>query len=617
MDEAIKIEISGRIDGKIVRSIRDIAQAALDADNSLDLLRQSLREISNVSALRAAVNDTREFRNEINRATQTQRQFAATNEQVGASLLGIARDADRAAASIKRIEGANVRVTNSLNTLRSTIGPLVGMFASIFAVQYYAQAQDALTGIQNKIRSLTGDYERQRAIQEALFDVADRTRTGVEATTDGFVRFSKAMTDASDEEVLRFVETLNKSLISAGRSVGEVNSVVVQLGQALTSGRLQGDEFRALSENLPREALEEIARVMGVTVMELKALSAAGKITTDVLRTAFANLAKSVDEQFARTVPTIGQALTVLRNDFIAFTEDTQGAAGLLAEAIMMIGDNLNIIIPIIAAFAAAWAAVQLASIVGSVLELTTAFIRFLPIIAAHTISIIAAAVPWIALAAAIALVVGAIAMATGKWDDLVNFIDGALAPIKDMAAKFGLLGESIEEGAAPADAMIEAFTGIKTSTTSAAGGMDDLTKATNDNKKAVKDWSASTVDAVQEVISSYNQLSAAKKAALSEGSAQAYKDLVAAGGSSGSFQALPAYGEPGNNAGSITTLGKMAASQSSANENTTSRRSSVAPQQVANINNNLFQFNVQTPNADSFRRSRGQMAADVAASLG
>ena len=62
----------------------------------------------------------------------------------------------------------------------------------------------------------------------------------------------------------------------------------MQLAQAIGSGRLAGDEFRSVSEQIPG-VLIPIAKEMNVTVGELKELGSEGKITSDVLINALSN----------------------------------------------------------------------------------------------------------------------------------------------------------------------------------------------------------------------------------------------------------------------------------------------------------------------------------------
>jgi tape measure domain-containing protein len=71
----------------------------------------------------------------------------------------------------------------------------------------------------------------------------------------------------------------------------DVSETMRQLSQALGSGTLQGDELRSIMERMPIVG-QAVARVMGVTTGEIKQLGSEGKITTEVLIKAAAELNK-------------------------------------------------------------------------------------------------------------------------------------------------------------------------------------------------------------------------------------------------------------------------------------------------------------------------------------
>ena len=68
----------------------------------------------------------------------------------------------------------------------------------------------------------------------------------------------------------------------AGASTTEASNAFTQLAQALGSGRLQGDEFRSISEQIPT-LLAPIADELGVTIGELKKFASEGNLTTDIV----------------------------------------------------------------------------------------------------------------------------------------------------------------------------------------------------------------------------------------------------------------------------------------------------------------------------------------------
>ena len=77
----------------------------------------------------------------------------------------------------------------------------------------------------------------------------------------------------------------------AGASTIEASNAFRQLAQALGSGRLQGDEFRSISEQIPT-LLAPVADELDTTVGELKKFASQGKITSEVVLRALRKIEK-------------------------------------------------------------------------------------------------------------------------------------------------------------------------------------------------------------------------------------------------------------------------------------------------------------------------------------
>lgn len=88
-------------------------------------------------------------------------------------------------------------------------------------------------------------------------------------------------------EIQTVYQGFNAVALASGTSAGAASAAFLQLSQALGSGRLQGDEFRSVSEQVPG-ILNLVSQEMGVTVGELKELGSEGKITSDILINALA-----------------------------------------------------------------------------------------------------------------------------------------------------------------------------------------------------------------------------------------------------------------------------------------------------------------------------------------
>ena len=77
----------------------------------------------------------------------------------------------------------------------------------------------------------------------------------------------------------------------AGASTIEASNAFRQLAQALGSGRLQGDEFRSIAEQIPT-ILKPIADELDVEIGQLKEFASQGKLTTDIVLRALRKIEK-------------------------------------------------------------------------------------------------------------------------------------------------------------------------------------------------------------------------------------------------------------------------------------------------------------------------------------
>ena len=102
----------------------------------------------------------------------------------------------------------------------------------------------------------------------------------LEGVTDITARLAPLGTSVEDIKTVFF--GFNTAAKLAGASAIESSNAFRQLAQALGSGRLAGDEFRSVSEQVPT-VLAPIAEELGVTIGELKKLAADGELTSDVV----------------------------------------------------------------------------------------------------------------------------------------------------------------------------------------------------------------------------------------------------------------------------------------------------------------------------------------------
>jgi len=249
------------------------------------------------------------------------------------------RQIDEASGSLGGLTQAGGKAASAMKSLAVTLG-------AAFGVREVMQAAEAYTTISNRLSLVTKSSDELYAAQSDLFEIAQRTRSPLEATAEVYQRLAQnaGALGLSLSEVGDTTETINKLMVISGTSAQSAEAALTQLGQAFASGTLRGEELNSVMEQAPALAMA-IAEGMGVTVGELRKLGEQGKITSAAVIDALNQQGAAVDEQFARMAPTIAGATTTIKNSFIEIVgkmDATVGASSAVAEALMGISDAMD-----------------------------------------------------------------------------------------------------------------------------------------------------------------------------------------------------------------------------------------------------------------------------------
>lgn len=265
---------------------------------------------------------------------------------------------DRFTGAANRAAGAGAGVERMSSRLQSAMAALGLAFGTRELIAY----ADSWKLVEARIGLVTNSTSQQHAAQQQLFAAAQRTRSEYEAVTNLYTRTARNLgssISASQRQVIDFTETATKGFMITGSSVQEAASSVMQLGQALQSGTLAGDELKTIREAAPSlyRALLEGLRMTGA---ELKKAGEQGELTSQRVFDAILKYREKIDEQFARMPATVGQSFTGLQNELRRYIGNADGAYGSsmkLAAGIKFVADNLATIISLVTRAVIVWGA--------------------------------------------------------------------------------------------------------------------------------------------------------------------------------------------------------------------------------------------------------------------
>ena len=239
-------------------------------------------------------------------------------------------DTKKAEGSVKRLKGA-----------------LAGLAAGIGAKEIVGLA-DQFTNLQNRIRAVTATEQEAASAFNLIKSVAKDTRSDLSAVGALFSDLTIATEEMglSQQAVAGIASTFSKALKISGADANASAGAIRQFGQALASGVLRGDEFNSIMEANPT-FMRNVAKQLGVTTGELRKMAEEGQLTSDVLVAATEEISDTIDADFGKTLATVGDAFTNIKNQIITLLGEIETRTGIfsgIASAINLIAENLNFV---------------------------------------------------------------------------------------------------------------------------------------------------------------------------------------------------------------------------------------------------------------------------------
>ena len=198
-------------------------------------------------------------------------------------------DASGATRALNGVQQKTNQLQNSFNGLRNIIAATGIAVVGTQAVKTAANFEKLNVRL-GLLTKASGTFARSQEIASDAQKAFGLSATeALEGITDITARLAPLNVGVEDIKSTFF--GFNTAAKLAGASTIEASNAFRQLAQALGSGRLQGDEFRSISEQIPT-LLAPVADELDTTVGELKKFASQGKITSEVVLRALRKIEK-------------------------------------------------------------------------------------------------------------------------------------------------------------------------------------------------------------------------------------------------------------------------------------------------------------------------------------
>ena len=297
--------------------------------------------------------------NTMNRVHSVGSRVSSSIKAQARAMYDLARASDAASQKMNKLNKASA----GANLIKGAItGATIA--AAVATAKKAMSISDDYANMNARLNMINDGMQSTDELQKSIFTSAQRTGSAYTEMANGVAKMRMQAGDVfqNNGETIAFLETMNKSFVVGGASIEEQKSAMMQLTQAMASGKLQGDELRSLAETSPA-LIQAIATKLGVTRGEVKKLGADGKITADIVKTAMLESSETIDQQFRNMPMTWGRAwqnfvnyatkafepLSIKINQ-IANSPEFQQFASMVASAIQVIINALIVLMDIIGA---------------------------------------------------------------------------------------------------------------------------------------------------------------------------------------------------------------------------------------------------------------------------
>ena len=390
-------------------------------------------------------------------------------------------DASGATRALSGVQNQTNKLQSSFNGLRTAIAATGITLIGRQAVRTSANFDKLNVRLKLLTKSSKDFAKSQQIATDAQKAFGLSATEALEGVTDITARL--APLGSSIEEIRTVFFGFNTAAKLAGSSAQESSNAFRQLAQALGSGRLAGDEFRSVSEQVPT-ILAPIAEELGVTIGQLKQLAADGKLTSEVVLRA---LGRVGNEGSGFLKQLLANDPTQVFKNFSNATEDLSRAFGKeLRPAVESVTKNLTALINKIVEFSGS--DIGKTSILITKIAVSAKLLTVAATAATAAVAIIVGKLTSIGAAAIIAKggfgAVATSSLLAAKGIGAVTLAAGALkvALLASGVGAFALVVGGLATAFFKAKREAQEFTDLLES-----GSQEDVTKAFEKQKKAVE----------------------------------------------------------------------------------------------------------------------------------
>lgn len=256
--------------------------------------------------------------------------------------LKINADTTQARANILGLQNSIQSLANGAKMVGQALVAAFAVDRIVAFTQAIQKSADEMMNLDGRLRTITSTDVERYEIEDNLYDLSQQNRQGMKEMGNLYFKIANGTKKYgfNNDDFMRATDIVSKSLTIGGASTAEAQSTILQLGQALGSGFLMGDELNSLNENA-QPLMQKIAEYFGKDIGELKEMGSQRELKSEDIMRAILSAGEKMDEEFSQMPTTIGQSLQQIENLWNRFTQRLERGTGVFSFIAKAISNNV------------------------------------------------------------------------------------------------------------------------------------------------------------------------------------------------------------------------------------------------------------------------------------
>ncbi len=216
---------------------------------------------------------------------------------------------------------------HSANRLFSIIKNIAGVYLSLKGINIIGKLSDSITSLTARLNLINDGLRTTKELSDTILKSSFEAGASYTDTASSIAKMGLNAGAAfnSNDELIAFMDQVNKTFVIGGASTMEQSSAMLQLTQAMAAGALRGQELNSILAGAPGIA-RNIEKYMGWASGSIKKYAEEGKVTAQVVKNAMLAFAEETNQKFNSMPATISQTFTRIKTLALkSFTPVLQG----------------------------------------------------------------------------------------------------------------------------------------------------------------------------------------------------------------------------------------------------------------------------------------------------